>query len=142
MVAGGVPDRRPNHAYNVASVAVDITNQLQTASSSIKYAEQLAVRIGKVPQTYKLLIRCSASQLYVDNDLLNFEALMRIKTNTFITRFTASDDAIIKVLLDNMIAREKMWDYWYKTLNLIVMSQYLVFYMYCNFLLILFMYIL
>ena len=35
----------------------------------------------------KLHMRCSASQMYVDNDLLNFEALMRIKTNAFISQF-------------------------------------------------------
>ena len=47
MVAGGVPDRRSNHAYNVASLALDITLQLKSASSDIKYAEHLNVRIGK-----------------------------------------------------------------------------------------------
>ena len=49
--------------------------------------------------------------MYVDNNLLHFEALMRNKTNTFISRMTVSDNAIIKVLLDNIVAREKMWEY-------------------------------
>ena len=36
----------------------------------------------------KLHMRCNASQMYVDNNLLNFEALIRIRTNTFISRLT------------------------------------------------------
>ena len=28
----------------------------------------------------------------------------------------SSDNAIIKVLLDNMVARERMWEYWYSIL--------------------------
>ena len=45
----------------------------------------------------KFHMRCSTSQMYVDNDLLHFEALIRIKTNTFISRLTVSDNTIIKV---------------------------------------------
>ena len=58
-------------------------------------------------------MRCSTRQMYVDNDLLHFEALMRIKTNTFISRLTVSDNTTvtIKVLRDDMMARENMWDY-------------------------------
>ena len=44
------------------------------------------------------------------NNLLNFEALVR-KKNTFINRLISSDNAIIKVLLDNMVARERMLEY-------------------------------
>ena len=58
----------------------------------------------------KLHMRCSTRQMYVDNDLLNFEALIRIKTNTFISRLTVSDNTSIKVLRDDMLAREKMWE--------------------------------
>ena len=36
----------------------------------------------------KLHMVCSASQKYVDNDFINFEALIRNKTNTFISRWT------------------------------------------------------
>ena len=67
--------------------------------------------------------RCSASQMYVDNNYLNFEALMRIRTKTFISRLTVSDNEIIKVLLNNTVAREKMWSYWYTILYRIVISQ-------------------
>ena len=58
-------------------------------------------------------MRCSASQMFADNNLLNFEALMRKMSNTFINRLISSDNAIIKVLLDIMVARERMWEYWY-----------------------------
>ena len=43
----------------------------------------------------KLHMRCSASQMFADNILLNFEA---------------------KVVLDNLVARERMWEYWYSIL--------------------------
>ena len=61
-------------------------------------------------------MRCSASQMFVDNNLLNFEALIRIKTNTFISRLTVYDNTIIEVLLDNGVARERIWNYWYSNL--------------------------
>ena len=64
----------------------------------------------------KLHMRFSASQMFADNNLLNFEALMRKMSNTFISRLISSDNAIIKVLLDNMVARERMWEYWYSIL--------------------------
>ena len=51
--------------------------------------------------------------MFADNNLLNFEALMRKMYNTFINRLISSDNATIKVLLDNMVARERMWEYWY-----------------------------
>ena len=47
--------------------------------------------------------------MYVDNNLFNFKALIRKKTNSFISRLTVPDNAIIKALLDNMVAREKTW---------------------------------
>ena len=55
----------------------------------------------------KLHMRCSASQMFADNNLLNFEALMRKMFNTFISHLISSDNAIIKVILDNMVARER-----------------------------------
>ena len=61
----------------------------------------------------KLHMRCSASQMFADTNLLNFEALMRKMSNAFINRLISSDNAIIKVLLDNMVARARMWEYWY-----------------------------
>ena len=64
----------------------------------------------------KFHVRCSASQLFADNNLLNFEALMRKLSDTFINRLISSDNAIIKVLLDNMVARERMWEYLYSIL--------------------------
>ena len=48
--------------------------------------------------------------------ILYHEALMRKMSNTFISRLISSDNAIIKVLLDNMVARERMWEYWYSIL--------------------------
>ena len=64
----------------------------------------------------KLHMKCSASQMFADNNLLNFEALMRKMSNAFINRLISSDNAIIKVLLDNMVARARMWEYWYSIL--------------------------
>ena len=55
----------------------------------------------------KLHMRCSASHMFVDNNPLNFEALMGKMSNTFMNR--SSDNAILKVLLGNMVARERMW---------------------------------
>ena len=75
-------------------------------------ASMLRVAYNNVHRTIlKLHMRCSASQM-----LLNFEALMCKMSNTFINRLISSDNAIIKVLLDNMVAREKMWEYWYTIL--------------------------
>ena len=56
-------------------------------------------------------MRCSASQMFAHNNLLNFETLMRKMSNTFINRLISSDNAIIKVLMENMVARERMWEY-------------------------------
>ena len=53
-------------------------------------------------------MRCGASQMYVDNNLLNFEALIRIKTDTFISPLTVSENTIIEALLDNRVARVKI----------------------------------
>ena len=46
--------------------------------------------------------------MIANNNLLNFEALMHKMSNTFINHLTSSDKAIIKVLLGNMVARERM----------------------------------
>ena len=46
----------------------------------------------------KLHMRCSASQVFADNNLLNFEALMRKMSNTFISRLISSDNAIIIII--------------------------------------------
>ena len=64
----------------------------------------------------KLHMRCSANQMFADNNLLNFEALMHKMSNTLFYRLISSDNAIIKVLLDNMVAKEIMWEYWYSIL--------------------------
>ena len=73
-------------------------------------ARILSVAYNNVHRKFlKLHMRCSASQMFADNNILNFEALMRKMSNTFINRLISSDNAIIKVLLDNMIARERMW---------------------------------
>ena len=55
-------------------------------------------------------------KMYVDNNLLNFEALIRIKTNTFTSRLTVSDNTIIEALLDNRVAKVEMWNYRYSHL--------------------------
>ena len=56
-------------------------------------------------------MRCSVSQMlhFADNNLLRFKALMR--KMSIINRLIPSDNAIIKVLLGNMVARERMWEY-------------------------------
>ena len=64
----------------------------------------------------KLHMRCSASQMFADNNLLNFKALMHKMSITFINRLISSDHAIIKLLLDNMVARERIWEHWYSIL--------------------------
>ena len=43
-------------------------------------------------------MRCSTSQMYVDNDLLNCKALMLKKTHSLISLLTVSDNAIKKKL--------------------------------------------
>ena len=58
----------------------------------------------------KLHMRCSTSQMFADNNLLNFEALMCKMSNTFINRLISSVNAIIKVLLDNMVAERECWN--------------------------------
>ena len=55
----------------------------------------------------KLHMRCSACQMFADDNLLNFEALMRNMSYTFINHLISSDNAIIKVLPNNMVASEK-----------------------------------
>ena len=57
---------------------------------------------------FKLHMRCSASQMYVDNNLLNFEAFIRIKNNTLISRLAVSDNTFIEALFDNRVARVKI----------------------------------
>ena len=72
--------------------------------------------------------------MFADNNLLNFEAFMRKMSNIFNNRLISSYNAIIKVLLDNMVARERMWEYWYSILYKSVSVQYLIFYVnYVNF---------
>ena len=44
----------------------------------------------------KLHMRCSASQMFAHNNLLNFEALIRKMSNTFINRLISSDKAYYK----------------------------------------------
>ena len=46
--------------------------------------------------------------MYGDNNLLNFEGLIRIKTNTFISRLTVSGSTIMEALLENRVARVKV----------------------------------
>ena len=36
---------------------------------------------------------------------------MRKMSKTFINRLISSDNAIIKVLMENMVARDRMWEY-------------------------------
>ena len=50
----------------------------------------------------KLHMRCSASQMFAGDNLLNFEALMRKMSNTCINPLISSDNAIIKVFLDGV----------------------------------------
>ena len=47
---------------------------------------------------------------------MNFEALIRKLTHTFINRVTVSGNAIVRAPLDNMVSRDNMWKYWYNTL--------------------------
>ena len=57
----------------------------------------------------KFHMRCSASRMFADKNLLNFKILMHKMSNTFINRIIPSNNyAIIKVLLDNMVARKRM----------------------------------
>ena len=53
-------------------------------------------------------MRCSVSQMFVDNGLINFEALIRKLTNTFINCLTVSGNAIVRALLDNLVSRDSM----------------------------------
>ena len=55
----------------------------------------------------KLYMRVMQVKCMFNNNLLNVEALIRIKTNTYIFRLTVSDNTI-EALLDNKVAREKI----------------------------------
>ena len=68
-------------------------------------------------------MKCSSSQMFADNNLFNFKALMRKMSNTFINHLSLSDNGIIKVLLSNMVARERMWEHWYNILYSSVAHQ-------------------
>ena len=85
--------------------------------------------------------------MFADNNLLNFIfflqhmdlvseinvyiILMRKMSNSLINRLISFDNAIIKVLLDNMVARERMWEYWYSILYYSASSQFWIFYVKC-----------
>ena len=84
----------------------DNNNMTKHSARILRVAYKIAHR-----KILKLHMRCSTSEMFADNNLLNFEALMRKMSNTFINRLISSDNAIIKVLLDNMVARERMWEY-------------------------------
>ena len=51
-----------------------------------------------------------SKKLNCSNNIIHFEFLIRKMSNTFINRSTSSDNAIIKVFLRNMVAKEKMWE--------------------------------
>ena len=62
----------------------------------------------------------SIMSMIIDNTLCN---------RTFIKHLTLSDNAIIKMLQGNMVAREGMWEYWYNILYYRASPEYWIFYM-------------
>ena len=48
MVAGGVPDRKPNHAHSVACVALKLINKMHDIHSTLTHQHKLDIRIGRL----------------------------------------------------------------------------------------------
>lgn len=48
MVAGGVPDRNPNHAVNVAGLALELQQKAKTLTEPWSKNYRLSTRIGKL----------------------------------------------------------------------------------------------
>ena len=57
----------------------------------------------------KFHMRCRVSQMFTDNKFLNVETIMSKMSNFM----SSSDNAIIQVLMGNIVARERMSEYWY-----------------------------
>ena len=53
--------------------------------------------------------RSSASEMFVTNNILNFEALMRKSIFVFTSRLSISNNAIICTIQKSWIIREKVW---------------------------------
>ena len=65
MVAGGVPDRKENHAQSVAQVALELIEQVQKMRSPHGSKKTLQLRLGKNPVTRRMKL-CS----YLDISIL------------------------------------------------------------------------
>ena len=79
---------------------------IKQSSRKLRIANNYVHRI--IPKPH---MRCSASQMFADNGFMNFEALIRKLTNTFINRLTVSGIAIVSALHDNMVSRDSSLKY-------------------------------
>ena len=121
---------------NKNSFRLRLNNEIETLQLSLRERafQILALKLLKVFDSRGTLrswhprVLCSWILSFLkynhNNNLLNFEALIR---KTFISRLTD----IIKVLIDNRVAREKIWNYWYsKFSNLywVVIALYILYF--------------
>ena len=56
--------------------------------------------------------RSSASEMFVTNNILNFEALMRKYIFAFTSRLSISNNAIICTIQKSWIIRKTVWKSW------------------------------
>ena len=61
---------------------------------------------------FGLCRRCSASEMFVTNNILNFEALVRKSIFAFISRLSISNNAIICTIQKSWVIRATVWKPW------------------------------
>ena len=60
--------------------------------------------------------RCSASAMYANNSIQNFEAVIRKSTYGFIQRLAKSTNSLVMAIENSWIVRIDIWSFWQKTL--------------------------
>ena len=60
--------------------------------------------------------RCSASAMYANNSIQNFEAAIRKSTYGFIQRLAKSTNSLVMAIDNSWIVRIDIWSFWQKTL--------------------------
>ena len=61
-------------------------------------------------------MRCSASAMYANYNICNFEAMLRRGIYGFMQRIEASNNTIVQTILQSWTMRFKIWDHWIKAL--------------------------
>ena len=63
--------------------------------------------------------RCSASAMYANFSIQNFEAVIRKATYGFIQRLVKSTNSLVMAIEKSWIVRIDIWNFWQKTLYII-----------------------